>query len=322
MRILVTGGLGFVGIHLVRWLAEHVPAAYVIAGDVTPLDEMHETYLEPVRNKVGVVELDVCDRSALKKLMDEAEVEVVIHAAAITADDQEEREKFSQVLDVNLAGSVNAISAAAAVPSVSRFLFISSNGVYGAVPPGSGLISEDHPLSLNILYTITKHAIELVLERCKQLTGKQMASARISAIYGEMEYVTGSRSRTSQVHRLGLALKNGQQVKVCGAQVSRDWMYAEDCAEAVRSLILAPVWKYPVYNVGCGGPLSFGQIVEAFVRRGLQAEWVEDWQQAEIFMKPEQARAVLDIQKLRKGTGFTLQMEPLNRLEYFLDRLK
>lgn len=318
MRILVTGGLGFVGIHLVRWLAERIPSAFVVAADVQPLKPETEAFFEPVRKNIIVTNLDVRERNAFRQLVKDHGIQAIIHAAAITPDDQQERERMDWVMDVNLGGAMNALIIAAKEPSVNQLLLVSSNGVYGKVPPGSPPMDEESPQELEILYTITKHSAELLTKRASQLSGKRMAAVRLSAIYGELERVAESRNRTSHINRLYQALIEKRQVKVYGQAVSRDWLYAGDCADAIRLLLLAPKWNHPVYNLGSGKPLSFEEMVTVFTDHGLHAEWVDDPSNADISMTTSQARAVLDLNRLKQDTGFSIPMDPIHRLDGFI----
>ena len=164
---------------------------------------------------------------------------------------------------------------------------------------------EDGKLQLDNLYAITKYSGEMLGRRYGQLGHRPVASVRLAAVYGPQERSTVSRSRTSQVHQLHAALRQGRAVRVAGAGVVRDWTYAVDAARAVEGLLLAERGNYDTYNVGCGCGITFGQLVEAFVARGLRAEWVPDPAAADIAMRPGQARTPLDISRLRHDTGFT-----------------
>jgi nucleoside-diphosphate-sugar epimerase len=306
MRILVTGGLGFVGINVVRYLAQALEAQ-VIAADVLTPDPLTQVFLNPVAERVRIVHLDMTDRAAFRQLVQTEAVTHIIHAAAITPDDRRERQQASFIVDVNLGGAINALDVALESPSVERLLLCSSSGVYGASPGASSLVShqpEDGRLQLDNLYAITKHSAELLAIRYAELSGKAMASVRLAAIYGPMERPTGSREQMSHVWRLRAALETGRPVQVAGPEVLRDWTYTLDMGEAIRALLCAPRWRHTIYNVSCGQAATFRQVVEAFVADGLCVEWVQDPDTADIAMRPSQARAPLDISRLQSDTGF------------------
>ena len=93
-------------------------------------------------------------------------------------------------------------------------------------------------------------------------------------------------------------------MKVAGPEIVRDWTYVADAADAVSALLQAPQWSHPVYNVSCGVGHPFRQAVEAFVAHGLRAAWVASADEADVAMRPSQARTPLDITRLREDTGF------------------
>ena len=320
MRILVSGGLGFVGLHLARCCAEH--GAEVIAADWLEPDDGAQAFLAPVSERIRLRRLDVRQRDALEMLIRTEGVTHILHAAALTPDQVTEQAQMDRVLDVNLGGAVNAILAAARGPEVERLILFSSSGLYGAPPEDSAsLQSEQSTLDLGHLYTVTKYSAELVLQRCAELSGKHMAALRLASIYGEMERPTGSREHMSHIWRLRAAQLSGRRVRVAGPAVGRDWLYAGDMAEAVWTLLCAPRWSYFVYNLGAGQALRFETIVELLARRGLVYEWVDDPEAADIAMRPQQARAPLDLTRLRADTGLTWPRSPTERMEQYLNSL-
>jgi len=319
MRVLVTGGLGFAGIHLARHFAEK--GAEVVVADILEPDAQGLSFLEPVAEKVRIRFLEVRRRDAFEKLVRDEAIGQIIHAAAITPDFETEQGRLDTVLDVNLVGALNAIIVAAHVPEVERLILLSSSGLYGApsdVP--ASLQHENGALELDNLYAITKYSAELVAQRCGALSGKRMISVRLASIYGEMERPTGSREHMSHIKRLQDALRSGRRVRVAGKTIERDWMYAEDMAEAVWGLLNAPGWRYPLYNIGTEQAMSFQEIVEIFAQFGLDYVWVDDPQQAEIAMRPDQARAPLDISRLKADTHLAFPYPPADRLEQYLSK--
>ena len=304
MRILVTGGLGFVGVNLVRGLAAQ-PGVRVVAADVLPWDDAIDRFLAPVRGQVAQRRLDVCDRAAVDDVVAGEAITHIVHAAAITATDEEERTRAAEIVAVNLHGSIHVLDAALAAPAVERVLLVSSSGVYGA-PAGDPRqpVREDDPLDLTNLYAITKRSAELFAARYAVLGGKPMAAVRLPGIYGPMERSKESRRHLSAPGRLMAALREARPVRVAGPDVMRDWTYAADVAQGIAALLSARTWRHSVYNLSCGVAVPFRAVVEAFIGAGLRAEWVADPGEADIAMRPQQARAALDIERLRTDAAF------------------
>ena len=148
MKILVTGGLGFVGINIVRGLAAQ-PGVQVVAADVLPWDETIDRFLAPVHRQVSYHRLDVCDRVAVQELVNRAAITDIVHAAAITATEDEERTRAAEIVAVNLQGSIHILDAALAAPSIVRVIVVSSSGVYGTPSAGAAQpVRETDPLDL------------------------------------------------------------------------------------------------------------------------------------------------------------------------------
>ncbi len=304
MNILLTGGAGFVGINLARSLAARA-GVRVIAADVRAWDAAAARFLAPVQGHLSFVPIDVRDSDALIDLVRREQITHIVHAAAITVSDEQEKVRAAEVVGVNLGGAINALNAALTCEHVQRTLLISSSGVYGAPKrPSSQPQRENGPLDLSNLYAITKHSAELLAARYAHLAGKPIASLRLSAVYGPLEQPSASRPNTSAMQRLLAALRDGRPVRVAGPAVRRDWTYAADIGSAVFALLDAPAWRHSVYNASCGVAVRFADVVAAFTEHGLAARWVDDPNHADIAMRPHQERAALDITRLCSDTSY------------------
>jgi UDP-glucose 4-epimerase len=305
MRILVTGGLGFVGINLVRDLALAFPEAALFAADRLPEDESICHFFAPVKEQVRIESLDIRDREALDALVDKSQITHIIHAAAVTPDEDTEWHRSPDVVDINLVGAVNALRAAYQSDLIERFVFISSSGVYGRPEAGDvALQTEDKNIQLDHLYGISKYSIELLTERYALYTGKPMTSLRLASMFGPMERNTGARTGMSTPRRLMSALQAGQPLKVFGPQIRRDWMHTSDVSLAIAQLFQVDSWAHAVYNAGAGEAMAFGDLVAAFEKHGLSVEWMQAAADAELAMQADNGRQALDISRLREDIGY------------------
>jgi nucleoside-diphosphate-sugar epimerase len=310
MRVMVTGGAGFFGANLVRCLAADAGAEEVVCADLALPDEVTARCLAPVAERVRAVQLDVTDRTAFVRLVSDLGITHLVHAAAITPDDAQERAQPDAVVDINLGGSINALAALATCPDLERLLLVSSSGVYGAAEAGKQAFaaplsqSEDGPLQLDSLYAVTKRCGELLGERYAAIVCRPVAAVRLGPLYGDLERSGRTRPHTTAIHHLAEALKAGRPVRVAGPEIVRDWTYVADAADAVSALLQAPQWSHPVYNVSCGVGHPFRQAVDAFTAHGLRAKWVTSADEADVAMRPSQARTPLDITRLWEDTGF------------------
>ena len=200
MATLVTGGAGFVGSNIVKGLAE--AGHRVVCFDLTPADALLRDYLKPWAQNVTFVQGDILNVKDLEQAAAVHAIDKVVHAAAFTPAQRGsmETERSRDIVNINIEGTVNLLDLAAAC-NLKRFLYVSSEAVYGDPPAGMALVHEDAPLRPRNLYAISKHTSEQLTRRYGDLHGFQTASVRLSYPYGPMERVTGHRSRMSLIYR-------------------------------------------------------------------------------------------------------------------------
>lgn len=320
MKILVTGGSGFVGINLVRDLAV-TAGCQIVSADINPPPPHTERFLAPVRSQIEFVQLDVRDREAYQRLVTGRQVTHILHAAAITPNDETERDRAPFVVDVNLVGSINALAVTHAAAQVERLILCSSSGVYGTLSVPGETQKEDGPLELSHLYGITKYSAELLGERFAQLTGKMITSVRLGSVFGPCEQPSGSRPHISQVMRLAAALKEGRMIRLYGPQIRRDWVFTREVSQCIYQLFICRRWSYPAYNIGSGTTVAFDEVVAPFIQNGLRVEWVSRPEEAEIAMTGASARAALDMTRLKEDTGYSPRFSYEKGVAELLDSL-
>jgi UDP-glucose 4-epimerase len=299
MTVLVTGAAGFLGVHLVCRLAERIPSTRIVAADVMAPDDAAKAFWAPVAGRVVQRQLDVVDRRAVEALVHETRPAYVVHAAAITPSPEQEQRCPARVLDVNLSGTINVVDAATALPGLTRLVAFSSAAVYGDKPDLPDPLTETAPISPANLYGIAKAAGEEIGRRFGQLRRVSCVSVRVAGAYGPLERPTGSRLRMSQIHRLAEAMAEDREVTVHGPDVPRDWVHADDVAEAVAALLFAPTLSHDVYNIGSGRTIGWHATVASFERRGLRVRWSSAPEHADITLAASEARPALSIERLR-----------------------
>jgi len=321
MNILITGGLGFVGINLVRRFAQDLPQAHVIAADILPHTAEVDSFLSPYNERITVRTMDVRDRHALISLCEAEKVTHLVHAAAITPTIQKEMQQPELIIDVNLGSAVNALYALSGINSIEKLILCSSTGVYApTLPPDGGNVLEDSPLALNNLYSITKYSAELLGQRMQELNGKPVASVRFASVYGCMERPTGARQHMSLMYRLKLALKSSQAVRVFGPDITRDWIHTSDISQALLNLLQAPAWNFPVYNLGSGKTTSLSDLVLAFSSHGLDIGWAENPEEASFVFTQNDYRGALDISRIKRDANFVPQIDPVIHMRDYLNQ--
>ena len=153
--ILVTGASGFLGVNIMRYLAERKRKVLGTTRNVGGPEPLVENYLKGLEDYTDWFEIDLTDFDKVMSIADEYKINGVIHAAFTT---QVETSRPRDILANNLIGTINTLELAREV-DVKRFIFVSSSGLY----PDTGNINkpvyEDSPqpyLHMKKFYHITK----------------------------------------------------------------------------------------------------------------------------------------------------------------------
>ncbi|MFN8496378.1 MAG: NAD(P)-dependent oxidoreductase [Anaerolineae bacterium] len=302
MTVLVTGAAGFVGINLVRRFAEAGQPVVALARRAP--DDAAQRFLTDVAERVTWVNVDVRDRAGLIRVCRENAVEVVVHAATITAPLPVEKADPAAIVDVNLGGTLNALEAAR-LAGARRFVFISSTAVYGAPADPTEAILETRPLAISSLYTICKQAAEAMCRRYTELFGLSTVVGRLGTAYGPMERATLSRSGMSAVYLLAHAALRGERARVYAPQRHRDFCYIDDVADAFVRLALADRPTWDVYNVAGDRAYRVAEALDALASLAPGFAWAEaDAETADVVTLPPSVRGNLDMSRLRDDCGF------------------
>jgi nucleoside-diphosphate-sugar epimerase len=116
-----------------------------------------------------------------------------------------------------------------------------------------------------------------------------------------MERPTGARQRMSLVHRL---VAHPGPVTASPADITRDWIHADDVAAAIALLLTTSVLRSNLYNIGSGEPVGWRRIVEAVRIAGRPIRWAEDGESADVTATAADVRPVFSIARLVADTGF------------------
>lgn len=266
MTTLVTGGTGWVPSHIVRRLARR--GEPVVSFDLMAPDAMFHELLGEEGRLVTHVRGDITDAEALLNAALRHGVDRIIHAAVITPRIERERRESRRVIEVNLIGTVNALEAAIALPSLQRFVYVSSGAVWGD-HSGLDTVDEETESRATSLYGITKHASERIGRRYGELHGFDWVAVRPPNVFGPMERVTPGYQGATELREMLRIHFDGNPVLVNSlAGPWLDWTYVEDVAEGVERVWAAPRERlaHDVYTLTAGRLHSIGEVLEAFAR--------------------------------------------------------
>ena len=258
MTILVTGGAGFIGSHL----CEHLLAS---GCRVVCLDNFDDFYNPNVKeqnvadllknNNFGLVRGDIRDEGVLKNIFEKNAVDCVVHLAA-KAGVRPSILHPLEYMSVNVDGTV-ALLEAMRKAGVFRFIFGSSSSIYGnqVKTPFSETDDVSRPISP---YAASKHSGELLSYTYHHLYGMDVACLRFFTVYGP-------RQRPDlAIHKFTQLALSGQPIPLYGdGGTRRDYTFVADIVQGISKLIDNKNWRYEVFNLGCGAPVTLLEMVHA-----------------------------------------------------------
>lgn len=253
-KVFVTGGAGFIGLHVVRQLLEKdydiVIFDNMVRGDRDKAAEL------AAGGRVTVIDQDVRSGAAVLAAMRGADL--VIHLAADSIN-KSVADPFSSV-DVNIVGSHNVFAAAVA-NGVERVVYASSASVYG--DPKKLPMHEDDELSPLTPYCIGKRTGESLLGYYERSAGLEWIALRFFNVYGEGQKTTAYY--TSVINHFVARLKRGEAPVIDGeGKQSMDFIHVTDIARAIVLSLESEKANVPI-NVGTGIDTSVAELAEILI---------------------------------------------------------
>ncbi|GIH09630.1 dTDP-glucose 4,6-dehydratase [Rhizocola hellebori] len=293
MRILVTGGAGFIGSNYVRMLL----------GDSIGHDEVHVTVLDkltysgnmanlaPVADHPNLVFVQgsICDEDVVDGVMQRQDA--VVHFAAESHVDRSITGAM-EFVRTNVEGTQTLLDAARR-HAVGRFVHVSTDEVYGSIAEGSW--TEEWPLAPRSPYAASKAGSDLIALACHRTHGLDVVVTRCSNNYGPYQF-------PEKVIPLFVTnLLDGKKVPLYGDGLNiRDWLHVDDHCAGIQ-LALTKGRSGEVYHIGGGTELTNRELTERLLE-ACGADWsmvvpVED-------RKGHDRRYSLDITKIRNELGY------------------
>jgi dTDP-glucose 4,6-dehydratase len=299
MRVLVTGGAGFIGSHYVR---QALSGEYEALSDaeIVVLDKLtyagNRANLDPVADspRLRFVRGDICDPAVVTEVM--AGVDLVVHFAAESHVDRSILGAADFVL-TNVLGTQTLLQAALDA-GVGKFVHVSTDEVYGSIDEGSW--PEDHPLEPNSPYSASKASSDLVARSFHRTYGLPVCITRCSNNYGPYQF-------PEKVIPLFVTnLMDGKRVPLYGDGSNvRDWLHVDDHCRGIQ-LVADNGRPGEVYNIGGGTELTNRELTERLLAAvGVGWEMVEQVEDR----KGHDRRYSVDITKISDELGYRPQVD-------------
>ncbi|MCP9441565.1 MAG: NAD-dependent epimerase/dehydratase family protein [Nitrospira sp.] len=285
MKVLVTGGAGFIGSHVVDRLVEE-------GHEVVVVDDLSTGSKKYVNRAASLYKLDV-QSGRLEKVFRNERPSIVIHLAAQAGMHQSVE---NPILDaqVNVLGTVNVLHQAAR-HGARKVIFASSGvAIYGEqeVHPAP----ESHPTKPLSAYGISKLCGEHYLSYFQRVSGLQVVSLRYASVYGPRQNPEGEAGVVAIFIRKML---NGEQPIINGnGRQTRDFVFVDDVVQANLAVMSQEVQG--VYNVGTGVETSINELFRMLAGlTGSPCKEVHGPAKA-----GEQIRSVIDSSRLKQEVGW------------------
>ena len=293
MRLLVTGGAGFIGSNFIRMIADgRLKGIY----DIKVLDKLTyagvEENLDSARNFSGFefVQGDICDPVIVNNLI--SEVDAVINFAAESHVDRS-ISGASDFVQTNIVGVQVLLDAIKASGKNIRFLQVSTDEVYGSIEEGSW--SEEWPLQPNSPYSASKASGELLARSYNRTHEMDIVITRCSNNYGSHHFPE------KLIPLFITNLIEGKKVPVYGnGKNVRDWLHVDDHCRGIYSVLMNGK-SGEIYNIGGGRELTNLEITDLILKEmgadNSAIEYVED-------RKGHDLRYSVDWTKINRELGY------------------
>lgn len=265
-RALITGGMGFLGSNLARALVER-------GTHVTIVDAMIPGYggnlfnIEPIQDRVKINFCDIRDVNVMNYLV--RGQDFVFHLAGQVDHILSLSDPFPDI-DINVKGAAVVMEACRHHNPGVRVIYTGTRGQYGK--PTSLPVSETAATQPMGIYEITNLAAEKIIESYNLLFGVRSVLLRITNTYGPRSQMLHSRyGVVNWFVRLAL---DGESIPVFGdGRILRDFLYVDDCVEAMLACAASETAWGQVFNVGVDRPTNFCELAETVVQVAGSGSW-------------------------------------------------
>ncbi len=310
--IMITGGLGFLGVNLAKLLCDFGERVLLTSNRNVEAPLLLAPYIDKY---LRITPLDITSLENVSRTVQEFGVKSIVHAAVRS---EKGNTPLFQAMNVNITGTINVLEAARKV-GIKRVIFISSEAVYQGMPDTTPFKEEEKLfITSDRLIPGTKKAGEILCFMYSREYSMEVISVRLTRIYGPL--YRGIRNLpglmvANAAKGIPIALENYDPAE------AHDFIYVKDAAQALILLLKARTLQHRIYNLGFGRLTSIREFADAIKYILPDAEiHLGDGPGPLISTKtPMDINACLDNSRLREETGFNPEFDANRGVEHYFN---
>lgn len=260
-KIIVTGGLGFIGSHFVNYVRENTYHKVLIIDKLTYAGNLNNLILP-----TDYLKKDICDVIP----EDLGDYDYIVNFAAESHVDNSIKDGLPFVKS-NVQGTFNMIEVARKNKNLIKFLHISTDEVYGDIDEDSAIETDN--IIPSSYYSATKASADMLVMSAGRTYGFPYLITRTCNNYGENQH------HEKFIPKIIRSIKNGDEVPVYGdGEQVREWIHADDNAKAILTLLMSDKVN-EIYNIGTGESYTNNQIIKMIgniLGKDVKFKYVED----------------------------------------------
>lgn len=261
-KIIVTGGLGFIGSHFINYINENTDHNILIVDKIT-----YAASRKNIKKTTPLLQKDICDITP----EDLGEYDYIVHFAAESHVDNS-IENGLPFIKSNVQGTYNMIEVARKNPNLKKFLHISTDEVYGD-RDGKGESDELTPLEASSYYSASKTSSDLLIMSAGRTYNFPYLITRTCNNYGENQHYE------KFIPKIIHCIKNDIEVPVYGdGKQIREWIHADDNSKAIYKLLMSDKTK-EIYNIGSSERyqnIEILKMIGTFLEKDVKFKYVPD----------------------------------------------
>ncbi len=291
MKILVTGGAGFIGSAVIKKLQESDHQIFVIDN----LSFGNKSFISIPENQF--YQIDIRDGGAMEAALQEIKPEIVLHLAAVHFIPYCNQHPFESA-DINIRGTMNLLNAMKSCGTVNQYLFASTAAVYPIIDEAITEDSEKKPMDI---YGLSKLTGEELSQKFYNETNIATIICRFFNAFGPNETNPHLIPEIQQQVNDGL-----RTIKLGNLNPKRDFIHTSDMANAIDALLTHVKKGVEIFNLGRGIEYSVSEVVQAFEK--LLNEPIKIEVDPARVRKVERMHLLSDNSKLTSYTGWIPQV--------------